>query len=256
MRRHVQTVGDDRGMQARLRHGVKEDVLEFRRRCGRGVAEMGPANRTCIDRGGQRLAHRTGMADEKLDLLLHARADHFLRRLQVHLGRDGDDLEQRPGDLPPVVEQPQARRLHAVGLVRAAMARVGIQPWAFHVEAEAVARIELDVAGEIGEQLAVAGFGVGDERGEEAGAAVRVELFRGVMPGVVGRQRAVEIDPAEAVDLNIDQSGRDPWQVEHVLFERNNLLENVVVDMDIAGLAGERARRDLHASTSCGLLAK
>ena len=80
VRRQMQAVRNQRGQQARLRQRVQDHVLEFRHGGRHGVAEMRPADRARLHRRAQRLAHRAGMAEEKLDLLLHARADDLRAR--------------------------------------------------------------------------------------------------------------------------------------------------------------------------------
>ena len=122
-----------------------------------------------------------------------------------------------PAMAQPFLQQAQARFLHPLRPMRAAITGVGIQPRAFHVKAEAVARIEIDPSGQIGEKLAITLLRIRDQRDEKAGAAMRVKLFRGVMPGVIRFDRAVEIDAREAVDLDVDQARRDPGQIENVL---------------------------------------
>ena len=44
--------------------------------------------------------------------------------------------------------------------------------------------------------------------------------------------------PREAVDLDVDQARRDPRQIEDVLLVRRDLLEDVVLDLHVADLAG------------------
>jgi len=247
--REMESVGDEGREESRLGERVKDNVLEFGHRGGDGVAEMGPADGAGFDGGGQRFAHGEGVAEEELDIFPHARANDLAAGVEIDLRCEGDEFEERTGDGEPFVEKAQARLLHPFGAVRAAGAGVGIEPWAFHVKAEAVAGVEFDAPGEAGKELAVAVLGVGDEGGEKAGAAVGVELFGDVPPGVVGLDGAVEIDAGEAVDLDVDEAGGDPGEIEEVFVGRGDFFEDVIFDLDVADLAGECSGGDFHAST-------
>ena len=164
----------------------------------------------------------------------------------VDFRRESDELEQRASDAPPFVELAEARLSHPVGTVRAAIAGVGIQPRAFHVEAKAVARVESDAPGEVAQERAVTFLGIGDEGGEKASAAVGVELLRGVAPGIVRLDRAIKVNAAEAVDLDIDEPRGDPRQVEEVALFQPDGFEMVLLDLHMANLAGEFAGGDFH----------
>jgi hypothetical protein len=64
----------------------------------------------------------------------------------------------------------------------------------------------------------------------------------------VGRlERAVEIDAAEAVDLDVDKAGRDPGYIEHVALSRRDGSKMAVLDLDLGHFAGEQPRGDFHA---------
>jgi len=207
---------------------------------------MGPANCSSFDRGDQRFAHRAGMAEEKLNLFFHARANDLRARFQIHFRRNRDELQQRARDAPPFLQYAQARLLHPVRPMCAATTGIGIQPRAFHVKAKAVARIEVDSPGQLGQELAICRLLIGDQRDEKAGAAMRVELLRGVVPGIVRFEGAVEIDAREAVDLDVDQAWSDPGQIENVLFANRDFLEDVLLDLHVADLAGKSTRGDFH----------
>ncbi len=81
-------------------------------------------------------------------------------------------------------------------------------------------------------------------------AAVGVKLPCGVMPGVVRFERTVEIDAGEAVDLDVDEAGRDPGD-RGISSLRREILPKRGPSTCTSQISPERARGgDFHEENS------
>ena len=248
----MEAVGDEGGSQAGLGEDVEDDVVEFRDGGRDGVAEVGPADGTGVDGALKGVADGFGVAEEEGDAVFDPGADDVESGGGFDLGGEGDELEEVAHEGAPVVEEAEAGRLHPLGAMCATGTGTGIEPGAFQVKAEAVAGTAGDSLGKTGEEVARRFLAVGDEGDEKAGAAVGVELVRGMLPGVVGFEGAVEIDSGETVDLEIDEAGGDPGKIGAVAAERDDALEDGAVDFDGRSEAGKSTGDEFHAATSRG----